>query len=140
LHRMTKVRLIQLMAGEGGPADGAQPSYKAMITPAGLKAIATYAYGVGPDKAMLWNDATPSPLVADAHAAGLRVHPWTYRAENVFEPARFRRGSDPAAHGDIAAEIDAGLAQGIDGFFTDFPLYGAQARGRAQETARAGVK
>ena len=136
LHAVTRVRLIQLVDGEGGPADGAQPSYAAMITPAGLKAVAAYAYGIGPNKAMLWAGATPSPLVTDAHAAGLRVHPWTYRAENMFVPDRFRRGTDPAAHADIAAEIDAGLAQGIDGFFTDFPLYGAQARDRL----RAGVK
>lgn len=136
LHAVTRVRLIQLIDGEGGPADGAQPSYAAMITPAGLKAVAGYAYGIGPNKGMLWAGTTPSPLVADAHAAGLRVHPWTYRAENMFVPDRFRRGADPAAQGDIAAEIDAGLAQGIDGFFTDFPLYGAQARDRL----RAGVK
>ena len=130
------VRLIQLMDGQGAPADRAQPSYKAMITPDGLKAVAAYAYGIGPGKEMLWSGATPTTLVADAHAAGLRVHPWTYRAENYFEPERFRRGADPAAHGDIACEIDAGLAQGIDGFFTDFPLYGAQARDRV----RTGVK
>ncbi|PTM45734.1 glycerophosphoryl diester phosphodiesterase [Sphingomonas aerolata] len=136
LHAVTRVRLIQLIDGEGGPADGAQPSYAAMITPAGLKAVAGYAYGIGPNKGMLWAGMTPSPLVADAHAAGLRVHPWTYRAENMFVPDRFRRGTDPAAHADLAAEIDAGLAQGIDGFFTDFPLYGAQARDRL----RAGVK
>ncbi|MBD8736520.1 glycerophosphodiester phosphodiesterase [Sphingomonas sp. CFBP 13706] len=136
LHAVTRVRLIQLIDGEGGPADAAQPSYAAMITPAGLKAVAGYAYGIGPNKGMLWAGTTPSPLVADAHEAGLRVHPWTYRAENMFVPDRFRRGTDPAAHADIAAEIDAGLTQGIDGFFTDFPLYGAQARDRL----RAGVK
>ncbi|WP_375394920.1 glycerophosphodiester phosphodiesterase [uncultured Sphingomonas sp.] len=131
IHRLTKVRLIQLMAGAGAPADGAQPSYAAMTTPAGLREVATYAWGIGPDKAQLWDrdDPTrPSALVADAHAAGLRVHPWTFRAENMFLPARFRHGDDPTAHGDVAAEIDAGLRQGIDGFFTDFPVIGVETR------------
>jgi glycerophosphoryl diester phosphodiesterase len=129
LHGMTKLRLIQLMDGEGGPADGAAPSYAAMTTPEGLKAVAAYAYGIGPNKAMLWNGDAPSRLVADAHAAGLRVHPWTYRAENQFVPAPFRRGDDPKAHGDVEGEIRAAMAQGIDGFFTDFPAMGVAARG-----------
>jgi glycerophosphoryl diester phosphodiesterase len=130
LHGMTGIRLIQLMAGEGGPADGAAPSYAAMLTPAGLKAVAAYAYGIGPDKAQLWRTDRPdqpSTLVADAHAAGLRVHPWTYRAENYFLPTRFRHGADPATHGDIQAEISAGLGLGIDGFFTDYPAIGTAA-------------
>ena len=129
IHAMTGIRLIQLVDGTGGPADGAAPSYAAMLTREGLKQIATYAYGIGPNKAQLWTDAaaaTPSTLVADAHAAGVRVHPWTYRAENAFLPPRHRRGEGPAAHGDVAGEIAAGLAQGIDGFFTDFPLTGVQ--------------
>ena len=130
LATMTKVRLIQLVAGEGAPADGAAPSYAAMMTPAGLRAVAKYAYGIGPDKAMLWSGDAPSPLVKDAHAAGLRVHPWTYRAENYFLRAPFRRGTDPRAHGDLAGEIRAALDQGIDGFFTDFPAIGVAARGR----------
>ena len=96
LHAMTRIRLIQLVAGEGGPADAAAPSYAAMLTPQGLRAIAAYAYGIGPDKAQLWRGTTPTTLVADAHAAGLRVHPWTYRAENYFLPERFRLGTDPA--------------------------------------------
>lgn len=135
IHAMTRIRLIQLVAGQGAPADGAAPSYAAMLTPAGLRAIATYAYGIGPDKAQLWNDTTPTTLVADAHAAGLRVHPWTYRAENIFLPARFRRGTDPAAHGDVAGEIAAALAQGVDGFFTDYPLTGVDARDARERTS-----
>jgi glycerophosphoryl diester phosphodiesterase len=126
---MTKLRLIQLMDGEGGPADGAAPSYAAMTTPEWLKAVAAYAFGIGPNKAMLWTGDAPSRLVADAHAAGLRVHPWTYRAENQFVRAPFRRGDDPMAHGDVEGEIRAALAQGIDGFFTDFPAMGVAARG-----------
>ncbi len=131
IHQLTKVRLIQLMAGEGAPADGAQPSYAAMTTPEGLREIATYAWGIGPDKAQLWDVADPtksSALVADAHAAGLRVHPWTFRAENVFLPVRFRRGADPVVHGDVAGEMQSALRQGIDGFFTDFPIIGVQTR------------
>lgn len=142
IHALTRVRLIQLLAGAGAPADGAQPSYAAMITPPGLREVATYAWGIGPDKAQLWSVAdptTPSTLVADAHAAGLRVHPWTYRAENMFLPARFRRGDDPTAHGDVAGEMASGLRQGIDGFFTDFPVIGVQVRD-AYVAAHGGTK
>ncbi len=136
LHTLTRVRLIQLTDGQGGPADAAAPSYAAMLTPAGLKQVATYAYGIGPNKAQLWTGDAASSLVADAHAAGLRVHPWTYRAENVFVPERFRVGSDPAGHGDVKAEITAALAQGIDGFFTDFPLQGVEARAALRPGAK----
>ena len=66
--------------------------------------------------------------MADAHAAGLQLHPWTFRAENHFLPREFRRGADPAAHGDLAGEIRAYLAAGIDGFFTDQPDIGVAAR------------
>ncbi len=128
IHALTTVRLIQLVAGQGAPADGAAASYAAMLTPAGLNQVATYAYGIGPDKAQLWVGDVPTSLVVDAHAAGLRVHPWTYRAENAFLPARFRRGDEPAAHGDVAGEIAAARRLGIDGFFTDYPLIGVETR------------
>ncbi|MGK6318578.1 glycerophosphodiester phosphodiesterase [Sphingomonas sp. DT-204] len=129
LHGQTKVRLIQLMDAEGGPADGAVPSYAAMATSAGLKAIAAYAYGIGPNKDMVAKgDGPPSSLVADAHAAGLKVHPWTFRAENVFLPPSLRTGPDPRTHGRIRDDIARQLKIGIDGFFTDFPLDGVEAR------------
>lgn len=131
LKQLTDVPLIQLLAGAGAPADGAQPSYAAMTTPDGLRAIATYAAGIGPQKEMVVaNDGTVTPLVADAHTVGLKVHPWTFRAENYFLPSALRRGINPAGHGDIEAEIARHLAAGVDGFFTDFPYHGAQARDR----------
>ena len=125
LESMTKVRLIQLLGATGGPADGGQPSYAAMITPAGLKAIAAYAHGIGPDKAMLWADDRATPLVADAHRAGLKVHPWTYRAEEPFLPPSYR---GRLGRSGVRAELRAALDQQIDGFFTDFPLDGRQVR------------
>jgi glycerophosphoryl diester phosphodiesterase len=132
LHGMTRLRLIQLLDAQGGPADHAQPSYAAMATPAGLRAVARYAWGIGPNKAMLWAGDRPTPLVRDAHAAGLRVHPWTFRAENYFVDPRWRVGPDPRAHGDLAGEIAAALGLGIDGFFTDYPAIGVAARDAAR--------
>lgn len=131
LKALTQVKLIQLMAAEGGPADGAQPSYSAMATPEGLKAIADYASGIGPQKDMVvTGDGTVSSLVADAHAVGLKVHPWTFRAENFFLPSGLRKGINPAGHGDMATEIARFLAAGVDGLFTDYPYLGVEARDR----------
>lgn len=124
LAGMTRIRLIQLLDGSGAPAEGAAESYAAMVTPGGLRAISSYAWGIGPNKAMLRDGA----LVREAHRVGLRVHPWTFRAENQFLAPAFRRGDDPAAHGDLAAEIAAALRLGIDGFFTDFPQIGVKTR------------
>lgn len=127
---MTRLRLIQLLDAEGGPADGAASSYAAMATPEGLRAVAAYAWGIGPNKSMLVADG--GALVRDAHRAGLRVHPWTFRAENRFLQPSFRRGAEPDAHGDLSGEIGAALRLGIDGFFTDFPAIGVAARDKDQ--------
>ena len=117
--------LIQLMDAEGGPPDDAGTTYAAMATPAGLKAIAAYADGIGPAKAMiiprgtLGTLGTPTNLVRDAHAAGLKVHPWTFRRENYFLPLADKGGLDPRGHGDLGAEIGLFLSTGIDGLFSD---------------------
>jgi glycerophosphoryl diester phosphodiesterase len=119
--------LIQLMDGEGGPADDPDTSYAAMASPAGLKAVAAYADGIGPNKMMIIPRGTlgtlgePTALVHDAHAAGLKVHPWTFRRENYFLPLADKGGINPAGHGDLAAEIRAYLKTGIDGLFSDNP-------------------
>ncbi|MFA5968911.1 MAG: glycerophosphodiester phosphodiesterase [Sphingomonas sp.] len=129
LHSLTGIRLIQLMDSTGAPADHAKPSYAAMATPDGLREVATYAWGIGPDKAMIQKgDDLPGPLVVDAHRAGLRVHPWTFRAENMFLPPSMRVGTDPAAHGHLDLEIRRFIDLGVDGFFTDFPGIGFQTR------------
>ncbi|MBB4633232.1 glycerophosphoryl diester phosphodiesterase [Sphingosinicella soli] len=133
LRKMTGVRLVQLVAGEGAPADGAG-RYAEMLTPAGLKAIAAYADGIGPEKTLIiprgpdMRLMEPTRLVANAHAAGLKVHPWTFRAENHFLPADHKRGDDPRAHGDLVAEIRAYLATGVDGIFSDFTAEAVAAR------------
>jgi glycerophosphoryl diester phosphodiesterase len=125
---------IQLVEREGGPTD-ATIRYRDMVTPAGLKAVAAYANGVGPEWPMVLPTAPDgglapaTPLVTDAHAAGLAVHPWTVRAENQFLPPKLRIGTDPSAHGDVDAVYKALLAAGVDGLFSDFPALFARARG-----------
>jgi glycerophosphoryl diester phosphodiesterase len=102
-------------------------SRQARATAAGLAEIASYADGAGANKLYIIprnTDGTlgaPTSLVADAHAAGLEVHPWTFRAENTFLPTEFRSSGDPAQLGDLQGELKAYLATGIDGFFTDHP-------------------
>lgn len=143
LRGRTGVRLVQLMEDEGAPYDlvrrGDGRTYADLATPAGLAEIATYAHAIGPSKALViprgadGRLGAPTSLVGDAHAAGLLVHPWTFRAENYFLPAGLQSG-DPAgpafaaAHGDLRAEVSAFLAAGVDGVFADFPDAAVQAR------------
>ena len=64
----------------------------------------------------------------DAHAAGLVVHPYTFRGENQFLPADLRVGSDPNAYGRAIEEQITFLRTGIDGLFTDQADIGVLAR------------
>ena len=131
-RKLSPVRLVQLVSGEGGPADLPAETYGAMTTPAGLKAVAAYADGLGPDKAMVVaprdGRLVASSLVADAHAVGLKVHPWTVRAENAFLPPFLQAGADPTAHGHVEAVFAALFAAGVDGVFSDFPGLAVAAR------------
>ena len=125
LRPKTKLRLIQLMDETGSPADRSDLTYTQMATAEGLKIVATYADGVGPNKAMviprtlIGNLGTPTTLVADAHKVGLAVHPWTFRRENYFLPLAQKSGIDPRGIGDVQAEMKAFLATGVDGIFSD---------------------
>lgn len=137
LSRMTRVRLVQLVNSTGKPWDfvvaNDPRTYADLVTPAGLKEIARYAAGIGANKDLIIPRSggflgTPTSLIRDAHAVGLIVHAWTFRAENTFLPNDFRSSSDPAAFGNLAGEIERFLSLGLDGFFTDHPDIGVRAR------------
>ena len=112
--------------------------YPAMLTPAGLADVKTYADGIGPWKPYIvpvkgsynsagvmidvngdgkvnLQDATttaPTTLIADAHKAGLFVHEYTFRNE----PRRL--AFDYA--GSPQAEYLQHFRLGVDGLFSDF--------------------
>jgi glycerophosphoryl diester phosphodiesterase len=67
-------------------------------------------------------------LVSDAHAAGLKVHAYTFRAENQYLPADLRSGGDPNQLGDLEGELKVYLNAGLDGFFTDHADFGVRSR------------
>jgi len=82
--------------------------------PVDLAAVAVYAQAIGPAKHLVDAD-----LVEAAHAAGLAVHPWTFRREPRYLPEGDR---------DLAAELGRHYEMGVDGVFTDNPDLAVGAR------------
>lgn len=137
LRRLTSYPLIQLLSDFGAPYDfiaaGDPRTYADLAKPEGLAEIAGYADGIGVHKNLIVPLAggslgAPTTLIADAHAAGLIVHGWTFRAENFFLPKKLQAPGGDAASGDLAGEITTFLRCGMDGFFTDQPDIGVRAR------------
>jgi glycerophosphoryl diester phosphodiesterase len=130
-----QVHLIFLTSATGTPFNDPQ-TYAEYLTPAGLKELSTYADGIGPDKVQVIprnaDDTlgTPTSLVRDAHAANLKVIPYTFRAENQFLPADYRIGTDPDGYGRAIDEQVTFLNAGLDGLFTDQADIGVLARSR----------
>ncbi|MBD2124200.1 glycerophosphodiester phosphodiesterase [Trichocoleus sp. FACHB-262] len=124
-------------------------TYGDLTRPNALTAIASYANGIGPSKRLIIPAATvdqnqdgkpddlngdgvisdadrflqsPTTLVNDAHAAGLLVHPYTFRNENFFLAQDY--------NGNPEREYEQFFALGVDGVFSDFPGTAVQVRNR----------
>ena len=127
---------IYLLEAAGRPFDlvaalgKAAPTYRQTAAPAGLDAWSGTVDGISVDKRMilapdrLGRMTGPSPVVADAHARGLRVFTWTCRPENAFLVGQFRVRGGAAAFGDWEAEWAVIRDAGIDGVFVDHPDLG----------------
>ncbi|MCB2087325.1 MAG: glycerophosphodiester phosphodiesterase [Sphingomonadaceae bacterium] len=118
----TDLRLVQLIAAEGGPVDIEDSSYALLASPYGLAQIAKYADGIGPDmRLVLQVDGSPTALVGNAHDAGLVVHAWTLRRENGFMPKPLRTNDNPRGVGALPVLMGLLVNGGVDGIFTDHP-------------------
>ena len=170
----TTLRMVQLIDGDSVdlktgaitydvPSDrpydwtlaGDKRNFDAMVTPAGLAEIKTYADGIGPWKRYIVsvkgklgadgkvldangdgkiNDAdavtlAPTTLIADAHKAGLFVHAFTFRNEGRRLAASY--------NGDPKQEYLQYYALGLDGLFTDFTDTALAARAEYVHQANA---
>ena len=132
----SNVKLVQLVgAAEQRPMDRRSTTYGAMAAPAGLKEVAAYAHVLAPPLSVIVPPGPegrlgrPSPVVRDAHAAGLQVVGWTFRPENRFLPTDLRGpGGENARNPEGSrAEMRRHLEAGVDGFFTDDPAIGRAA-------------
>jgi len=127
---------VYLLESAGSPFDltsahgAAALTYRDQASPAGLDRLAGAVDGISVDKRMILDPdrrgrtAGPAPVVADAHARGLRVFTWTCRPENAFLIGQFRRGRDKSAFGDYEAEWRVIAESGVDGVFVDHPDLG----------------
>lgn len=138
LRTKTRVKLVQLVDANDVNADGSldfTPPYdrpydwtvagraglfRDLLTPQGLAEVATYADGVGPWKPYILTtvdghvvpQTDPADVVANAHALGLVVHPYTFRNEASRLAADYR--------GNPVAEYLRFYEAGVDGVFSDF--------------------
>ncbi len=141
LHKTIKhAQIIQLYdAKTSQPADfvesGETKTYADLATAQGLKDVAKYANGVGPSKGYILNfndsgSVQTTSFITDAHTAGLKVHPYTFRPENNYLPTPLKCSQDKPAErcpSGALKEFEAYFKAGVDGIFTDDPALGREA-------------
>ena len=85
--------------------------------------MAGFADGVGPQKTLAVDeDGADTGYIAEAHARGLDVHPWTFRDDQAAPDGV-----------DIEQELRRIYALGADGVFTDFPDTALRVRAEMEE-------
>ncbi len=88
---------------------GGGSAARQVLSEKGLDEVATFANGIGPSKTLI--EAHPE-IVKWAHDRDLKVHPYTFRADDYPE----------RKYGSYAAELEQFFHRyDVDGLFTDFP-------------------
>ncbi|BBD57646.1 glycerophosphoryl diester phosphodiesterase [Nostoc sp. HK-01] len=122
LAQITNLPLVQLINLTGQPYDfvvsGDVRTYTDLVTKSGLEEIAKYAQAIGIHKDILVPRdhknklRSPTSVLQNAHAVGLKVHIWTFRNEDSFLPLDFP--------GNPQGEYELFFSLGVDGVFSDF--------------------
>ncbi len=157
LNTQTDIRLVQLADAWDVNADGSMDtsvapydrpfdvaakggklSFADLVSPVGLRFVATYADGIGPWKPYLVKTVADgvdrtgdgvvdardrrvdgsTGVIEAAHDAGLLVHTWTFRNDNIGYQLGFATPQE---------EMTYYMKLGVDGVFTDFPDTGVAA-------------
>ena len=92
--------------------------YSALLNAKGLGFVHSYAAGIGPWRSSIYqkHSLTLKPFVKAAQQQGLKVHPYTFRAE-----ANYLMAKDAKTTFSFDEEMQALFKQGIDGVFSDYP-------------------
>lgn len=110
----TKIPLVQLVAHNEWHES--EINYDQMISPDGIKTVATYADGIGPsiDRLYTQDPETDEPelnnFMKNAHGEGLQVHPYTHRSDSL--PPGFSTDEELLQFLNRKAKVD--------GIFSDF--------------------
>jgi glycerophosphoryl diester phosphodiesterase len=101
------LKLVQLVGNE--------PRHAELLTPSGLQRVASYAYGLGPHHSQLVAAGSQGPRVTElarlAHDAGLRLHPYTFRRDDL-----------PSYAATLEGWLEFFFAKArVDGVFCDHP-------------------
>ena len=139
--RFSRVRLMQVIEAAGGPPDDPSATYAQMLTGDGLAAVRRYADAIAPSQDLVIDPnaaifPAPTTLVLEAHTAGLTVHSWTARAENMFLPRLLQKGDRrsanfPGLRGDLDKLMVGLFTGGVDSLATDQPAQAVRSRGEA---------
>ncbi len=124
----TSLPLVQLI-GENSWTEDGEVDFDYLRSDAGLDDIRSYADAIGPWLMQLYRgrdddgEAVLTDLAERAHARGLLVHPYTFRADELPEGI----GSFEELHRLFLGDL------GVDGLFTDFPDRSRELRDRITE-------
>jgi len=117
-----QLKMIQLV--------GTEPEYAELLTPDGLRRVAAYANGLGPHHTQLLQNEPSgpkkTPLATWAAEAGLQLHPYTFRADEL-----------PAYVDSLEEWLETFMLEvGVQGVFCDHPDIAVRVRNTLASRSR----